>query len=97
MLRFYSIFQPPLTSMIESALEEIEKGTIEISLMGETSCILDETMLKDVSFNPIWKSLPFDPAIYKFFPVYHVVSKWSAGKSSGEFNAAYLLNSQGRF
>ena len=45
--------------MIESALEEMEKGSIEISLMGETSCILNEAMLRDVSSFPIICPLTF--------------------------------------
>ncbi|EUB58680.1 Oxidation resistance protein [Echinococcus granulosus] len=39
----------PSVSMIESALEEMEKNTVELNLMGGKSCILTEVMLKDLA------------------------------------------------
>nr|CDS17713.1 nucleolar protein c7c [Echinococcus granulosus] len=41
--------KPPSVSMIESALEEMEKNTVELNLMGGKSCILTEVMLKDLA------------------------------------------------
>ncbi|KAL5964926.1 TLD domain-containing protein 2, partial [Taenia solium] len=39
----------PSVSIIESALEEMEKNTMELNLMGDKSCILTEEMLKDLA------------------------------------------------
>ncbi|KAL5110429.1 TLD domain-containing protein 2 [Taenia crassiceps] len=39
----------PSVSIIESALEEMEKNTMELNLVGDKSCILTEEMLKDLA------------------------------------------------
>ncbi|VDM31752.1 unnamed protein product [Hydatigera taeniaeformis] len=49
--------KPSSVSIIESALEEMEKNILELNLVGGTSCILTEAMLRDLS-----KGLPANRA-----------------------------------